>query len=340
MKKIKILFYSHTIDYAGTWRSHERILLNLDKNLFQPYVLYRPNADNNRLYYVIKNLGSDFVIPFNSTNEKTGPDSGYSFVNTDFFDVVSKINPDIVHYARSGYYEWPFIKRICPIQIETNIFAGKDNSEFLDYSVAICETISNLRGGCDKIIYNPIPLPQKEKDNNLKSILSLDDDVPVFGRIGRKDNFDPIALEALYELKKQGHSFKYILIGACNNALSRIDELQLNDECIILETTIDDELIHKFHNTIDIFLHYRSDGECHSTAIAQAMSYEIPIISHYAGFNGQVETISDGGFVTNNKDEYCNKFEKYNNSLNFKSYKKETKWRQNIPVKSCFTWLD
>lgn len=33
IKMKKILFYSHTIDFAGTWRSHERILLNLDKNL-------------------------------------------------------------------------------------------------------------------------------------------------------------------------------------------------------------------------------------------------------------------------------------------------------------------
>ena len=339
MEKIKILFYSHTIDYAGTWRSHERILLNLDKNLFQPYVVYRPNADNNRLDYLIKNLGSDFVIPFNATNEKTGPDGGYSFVNTDFFDVVSKIKPDIIHYARSGYYEWPFIKRLSPVQVETNIFGARDNSEFLDYSVAICETISNLRGGCDKIIYNPIPSSQKEKNNNLKSILSLDDSVPVFGRIGRKANFDPIALEALYELKKQSHTFKYIIIGACDNTLNKINELQLNDECIILETTSDDELIHKFYNTIDVFLHYRSDGECHSTAIAQAMSYEIPIISHYAGFDGQVETISDGGFVTNNKDEYCNNIIKLISDKDFytkisKNAKKQSeKFDQDLIVK-------
>ena len=52
MKKIKILFYSHTIDYGGTWRSHERILLNLNPDLFDVYVFYNPNQDNNRLDYL------------------------------------------------------------------------------------------------------------------------------------------------------------------------------------------------------------------------------------------------------------------------------------------------
>ena len=31
--KYKIAFYSHSIDYAGTWRSHERILLNLNQEI-------------------------------------------------------------------------------------------------------------------------------------------------------------------------------------------------------------------------------------------------------------------------------------------------------------------
>jgi len=303
MEKIKILFYSHTIDYAGTWRSHERILLNLDKNLFQPYVLYRSNADNNRLDYVIKNLGSDFVIPFNSTNEKTGPDNGYSFINTDFFDVVSKLEPDIIHFARSGYYEWPFIKRLAPIQIETNIFGFRDNSEFLDYSVSISDKITELRGGCDIKIYNPIPLPINNNED-LKKELNISEGCLVFGRIGRKDNFHPISLDCLYKFKQLGFKFKYIIIGACNNTLSKINELNLNDECIVLDTTNDDDFIDKFHKSLDVFLHYRSDGETFGTAIAQSMMYGNPVISHYAGYNAQSEIISNGGYVSHNENDY------------------------------------
>jgi glycosyltransferase involved in cell wall biosynthesis len=75
----------------------------------------------------------------------------------------------------------------------------------------------------------------------------------------------------------------------------------------MLETTNDDYFIHKFYNTIDLFLHYRKDGECHSTAISQALSYGVPVISHYAGQNGQSETIRDGGFVVNNESEYLDR---------------------------------
>ena len=62
--KIKIVFYSHTIDYAGTWRSHERIILNLDKNKFIPYIVYNTNANNNRLEYVKNILGINLVKDF------------------------------------------------------------------------------------------------------------------------------------------------------------------------------------------------------------------------------------------------------------------------------------
>lgn len=70
MKKIKILFYSHTIDYAGTWRSHERILLNLDKNAFDVYVFYNPNKDNNRLSYLKTQLDNSKIIPFCASSKK------------------------------------------------------------------------------------------------------------------------------------------------------------------------------------------------------------------------------------------------------------------------------
>ena len=106
--KIKIVFYSHTIDYAGTWRSHEQILLNLNKNIFQPYVLYNQNVNHNRLNFVIENLGNEYVIPFSASTEKTGPDMGYSFISNNFEEKLDnqmkeeKINSDF--FFLSMYY--------------------------------------------------------------------------------------------------------------------------------------------------------------------------------------------------------------------------------------------
>ena len=299
----KILFYSHTIDFAGTWRSHERILLNLDKKLFDVYVFYNPNQLNDRLDFIKEHLGEDKVIAFAASIDKESPSTGYKYRETNFSDLVKSMNFDIIHFARSGYYEWPFIERISPFQIETNIFGFRDHSEFLDCSVTICNRVNHIRSGSDYVIYNPIPLPLESNDN-LKSELDIPDNYHIFGRIGRKTNFDPIALESIRIIKDMGYNFKYIIIGACDNTINLINKLDLIDDCIILDTTNDDDFIHKFNNTIEIFLHYRSDGECHSTAIAQALIYGVPVISHYAGYNGQEETISDGGYVANNVNDY------------------------------------
>jgi glycosyltransferase involved in cell wall biosynthesis len=303
MKKIKILFYSHTIDYGGTWRSHERILLNLNPDLFDVYVCYNPNQDNNRLDYLKTKLKDYQIIPFKASTDKLGPNIGYPYRETNFTEIVKSYNFDIIHFARSGYFEWPFNQRICPIQIETNIFGGRDFSEFLDCSVTISNKVTEIRGSSDHMIYNPIPLPLDSKDN-LKLKYKIPEDYIVFGRAGRKDNFHPIALNSLKKIKDIGYKFIYIILGACSQTINLINSLGLNNDCIIIEPTNDDELIHKFHNTIDMFLHYRSDGETFGTAIAQSMIYGKPIVSHFAGYNAQNEIIQDGGFVCNNENEY------------------------------------
>ena len=306
MKKIKIVFYSHTIDFAGTWRSHERILLNINKDIFEPYVLYNKNIHNNRLDFLKSVMDKDKLIGFSASKTKSGPENGYSYLESNFSDVIRSINPDIIHFARSGYYEWPFVERLCPIQIETNIFAGKDNSPFLDFSITICNTINNYRGGSDCVIYNPIPESLKTK-KNLRSTLGIDEETFVLGRIGRADNFASISLEACKILKKNNIKFKYIIISPCQLVKSFVENNDLSDEVIFIEPTNDDEFIHEFYNTLNVFAHYRSDGECHSTAIAQAMAYGLPVVSHYAGWNGQVETIGNGGFVCETPHTYAEK---------------------------------
>ena len=47
---IQIGFYSHTIDFAGTWRSHERVAQEIEKDSrFKTYIFYCENIKNDRL---------------------------------------------------------------------------------------------------------------------------------------------------------------------------------------------------------------------------------------------------------------------------------------------------
>ena len=70
-------------------------------------------------------LNGSQLIPFEASTDKLGPDMGYPYRENNFTKIVKSYNFDIIHFARSGYFEWPFNQRICPIQIETNIFGGK-----------------------------------------------------------------------------------------------------------------------------------------------------------------------------------------------------------------------
>lgn len=304
---IKIAFYSHEIDFAGTWRSHERIIEELQNyDEFKTYVLYSPDVNNNRLDICRRILNKTEFIPFNRSKEKTGPNQGWTPIETNFSEVCSKLDLDILHFARSGYFEWPFNGRNAKLQIETNIFGYDDNSPYLDRSISIAHVVQNLKKNkSDIIIPNPIPSETKQYE----ILVDMRDDFGflksdiILGRIGRAANFNPIALNGYKIAKSKFPNLKYLIISPCDDTINFVKSNDIKD-VFYIDPTNDDGIIERFHKTIDIFAHYRSDGEIHSTAIGQALIYGIPVISHYAGLNGQSETIGPGGFCVSNETEY------------------------------------
>jgi len=304
--KIKIAFYSHNIDFAGTWRGHERTAekIQLDER-FETYVLYTSAVDNNRLEVAKKVLYNCNFLHFERSKEKLGPQAGYTPINTNFEDVIRENGIEILHFARSGYYEWPFNKRMCRSQIETNIFGYRDPTLYLDGTISVARCLGLHDYKNTVLIPSPIPLPshQFEDVQDLREELGINKTTLVFGRIGRPANFSPIALEAFNKFRKHVPS-KYIIVGACNEAQAFIRNYNMQDDVIMIECTNDDHFIERFHKTIDIFAHYRSDGEICSTAISQALMYGIPAITHYAGLNGQAEWIGPGGACVSDHSMY------------------------------------
>lgn len=302
MSKIKIIYYSHEIDYAGTWRSHERIIESLNKDIFEPYVLYWDECPTNTRLDVVEGIVErDHLLPFKRSKEKTGPEKGYTPLWTDFHEVAKKINPKIIHYARSGYTEWPFNMRLAPLQIETNIFAAMDISGYMDKSISLCDYNAKIRKSADAIIANPVP-EAKLSGPNFRKEFNIPDDAIVCGRIGRPRGFDPIAIAAFKRLVYSNPKVYYIVVAPCDEFKAWAQGIP---NVILMPPTSDDATIEAFHRTLDIYLHYRLDGEIQSTAIAQAMMYGIPVISHVSKFNnGQIETIADGGFVASDEEQY------------------------------------
>jgi hypothetical protein len=301
MKRIKVGFQLGEWTYAGTARSHFRILEALDRTRFEPFALVWKDGQNDLLPALQEALG-DHVIFYDRSTNRLGPEDAYRPESTNFEEVVRGLNLDILHGARGGYPEWPLSTgRHAPLQIETNIFGEFDASETLDRSIAICYYIADRRGKTDAVIYNPIP-PAEMEGPNLRAELGIPEDAIVCGRIGRPAGWDPIAMEAFHHVRQEVPNLYYLIVAPPYDMVIPIHSA---NHVKTFPPTTDDKWIAKFHRTLDIFCHFRSDGECHSTAISQAMMYGIPVISHESQhFNGQEETIGMGGYVAKNLEQY------------------------------------
>ena len=310
MTKIRVGFYVHEWTYAGTARAHEWLLSAIDMRVFEPFVIYWDGGQNDRLPYLLKAIGENHMVPFSRSQGRKGVGDLYVPEWTDFDKVVGGLDLHVLHHARGGYPEWPLsTSRNAIVQVETNIFGDVDSSPFLDRSVAICHHIDQRRGcSRDGVLYNPIPRPDwtthdgEETPRTLRKELGIPDDAVVCGRIGRPGNFHPIAIEGFKKARAVRDDLYYVVIGACADFQRAAAD---TPGVITLPVTNDDSRIASFYRTLDLFCHYRADGECHSTAIAQAMRYGVPVISHEGSpFRGNVETIGPGGRICTTADEY------------------------------------
>lgn len=306
MSRVKVGYYVHNWDYAGTSQIFLNIIEVLNKDLFEPYAFYWDECQENSKLDELKSfLEPDHAISFKRSKEKTGPDKGYTPFWTDLHDRVAKLSLDIMHVGRSGYYEWPFDKRLVKLQVETNIFGSVDGSGLADKIICISENASELRGGCDWVMYNPTRAPMvPDKKDNLRKVLNIPEDAVVCGRIGRPGNFDPIAIEAYKRVSNERLCDKlyYLIMNPCPEVKVAAQGVK---NVIFLAANMDERYVERFFNSLDLFLHYRFDGEMCGSAIQQAMIKGIPVISHRSRIcNGHIEVVSNGGYIANNVDEY------------------------------------
>lgn len=304
MGRIKVGFQLGEWTMAGTARSHFRILEALDRSRFEPFALVWRDGQNDLLPALQEAIG-DHVIFYDRSANRLGPEDAYRPESTNFAKVAAFLNLDILHGARGGYPEWPLSTGLhARLQVETNIFGDLDPSPTLNRSIAICQYIADRRGKTDAVIYNPIP-PAELEGPNLRAELGIPEDAVVCGRIGRPANFAPIAIEAFARVVREVPNLYYLVVAPCEDIKAWVAQDQ-TPNVIFLPPTVDDVWIAKLHRTLDIFLHYRSDGETHGVAIAQAMAYAVPVVSHTSVyFNGQAETIGLGGYVCSSMDEYA-----------------------------------
>jgi len=313
MDKIKVVHHSKSVGYSGTDRTAQlfcKYLAQGDK--YEPFLVYRQQDANERLDIMREILGADHVVPYHWVPGKKGRQAPYMPEQDNLHEVLTMLDPAIVHIHRSGYQEWPGFKYMYPQAkwIETNIFGYNDNSpeKQMDFNIYISDFIrkSALNAGNDEgtILFNPIEQPVLDMTTKnrllcremLLETYGLPDDAVLLGRVGRADNFDPISLRAMARVEQEFKNVYYIVVNPCDNWRNTAKSLGLNN-VRFADPIIGDFELSAFYHGIDIYAHARSDGECCPCNIQEAMMHGLPVVSHESAiYNGQSEIIGDAGF--------------------------------------------
>lgn len=232
-------------------------------------------------------------------------------INTTFFDVFK--GADLILTGSSGFTEQilEHIKNI-PIIQTIHYVDGADNQYNISRVLHISNFSKNMwvkKGGDEsrtEFISHPIFIPNYKKID-IRKQLGISPNTFVFG-LHQRDNdyiFSDIPLKAYAKVETNETAF--IICGGSKKYKEQAKNLNLKN-AYFLEATDSNDIIYSFLESLDVYAHGRYDGELNSTALAEAMYFGLPIITHPSDiYNGQLEVIDGNGFVARNYLEYADK---------------------------------
>ncbi len=312
---MRIAHHSKTIGYAGTDRSAQLFVKYLNKLPdVEAFLVYRENSDTSRLEECKQTIGEQYLIPYQHEHQPNAK-SPYLPKSDNLASVLADLKPDIFHIHRGGWPEHPGFKSICPTAklVETNIFAGVDHSPDIDLHLYISNFIavrSKMLGGIPGLILmNPTEPPLYTNHEHARRMLIATHGLPgyafLLGRVGRPDNFDPIALKAFKRIQDNHPHVYYLVVNPCVGWRKLVKKLRIK-RVVFLPPIISDTELSKFYACLDVYAHARVDGECQPCNLNEAMYHGVPIITHTADtYQGQVDQIngSDAGFVAGHRND-------------------------------------
>lgn len=302
---MRIVHHSKTIGYAGTDRSAQLFVKYLNKLPdVEAFLVYRENDDTSRLEECKQTIGKQYLIPYQHEYQPNAKPP-YLPKSDNLASVLADLKPDIFHIHRGGWPEHPGFKSICPTAklVETNIFAGVDHSPDIDLHLYISNFIavrSKMLGGPPGLIVQnptepPIWLDRDSARTYLLRELALPANAILLGRVGRPDNFDPIALKALKRIQDRYPHVYYLVMNPCQQWRKTAKRIRVKN-VIFLPPVISDTALSRFHAGIDIYAHARVDGECQSCSLNAAFVAGLPVTTHEADtYQGQVDQVNESG---------------------------------------------
>lgn len=317
--KIRIAFVKYGgLSAGGTEKFLQTIAANLDRDKFEvdyfycdttPYIgssFVHPGTNSERKKYMEENGVRliEFKVGYKDVTKRN-----HLWRETNFWEKFDGRNYDIIQTGRAGHPEYPFTEiKKTPIVDSIHFLGGIDNQYNISRVMHISQWSANkwVHKGGDKnrviIVSHPIQIDDIEY-GSLVNELKLENKF-VYGFHQRNDNdiFSPIPLESFKHIECDANHF--IILGGGSKYRDQAKALGIKN-ITFLNHTGNPHAIYKFLSTLHVYSHGRKDGEVNSTAMAEAMFFGLPIVSHTSAINnGHIECIGGGGKVVSSLDEY------------------------------------
>jgi glycosyltransferase involved in cell wall biosynthesis len=323
-KKRILFYYVYALAYGGTSSLMQILAKYLNKDEYEVFVMYSNKVEstvgqsipgNSRLQYVLES--GVFPIPFDySYIDKRLP---YFIHNTSprIEGVIKAFQIDLLVVTGAGHAEYPFsqIKNI-PI-ILLNIFGQANVQSNIKYHLCISEEVANklepiVPKEKVKVIYVPSegPMNMALQGQQIRERFGIKPEDLVFGRIGRGSDwiFDPIGILAFEKIVKKYPHTHYLIV-CPPPALVKLQTEKNIPNVHFMEELGKKEELWAFYYALDVYAHFRHDGESFGLNIVEAMFKGMPIISHKSKiWNAHLEYLdSSFAFVADvdNIDQYA-----------------------------------
>ena len=307
MKKIKVAFIMpEGLSTGGTERFMQTIAANLPQDKYEVDYYYTPPVAQHRYQYMV-----DHKI--NLVKYKGDYHTKWRYIcvrDTDFWNVY-KGGYDLIQLGRCGYPD-DIIAGIkdTPIIDSVHWVAGVCNAYNISRVMHISKFSRDMwirKGGDAKrveMISLPLFLPGFTF-TDIRASLGLEPDRFLFGfhQADRDDIFSEIPLKAYKEIEDDTNAF--VLCNGSKRYREQAKSLGLKN-IYFYDYLKDDDEFYSVIKSLDVYAHGRLDGELNSAAIAEAISFGLPIVTHPSdAFNGHLEIVTDNGFVAKDYKEYA-----------------------------------
>jgi len=323
---------------GGTEKFLQTIAVNLNKEEFDVTFFYcdaaphkgssfmHPDTNQNKKKYLEEHKVK--LVKFNvGLKDLTSP--FHKWIETNFWELFNEKDYNIIQTGRAGHKEFPFNKiKYTPIVDSIHLTAGVDNQFNISRVMHICNWNAGKwkksGGDASRTVLVSHPMEINEgSSTTMREKLKIGGAKIVFGFHQRdaESIFSPLPLEAYKLVENESNHF--ILMGGSGFYRKQAKELGIKNISFV-DHNADSNVIYSFLKTLDVYAHGRKDGEVNSTAMAEAMYFGLPIVSHTSKVNnGHIECIGDAGKVVITVEEYANELKRLQSDKQYLATKQE-----------------